>query len=207
MRSADLPANTLRQRIRDILHGEQVCVPGRADGAELHVRDAARFLARARRLRHLAARRASGVDLHGSDASQAGMAGHVLPVILSWHLGITLSDVAGAAKGALDPKEFWHAWARGEAVTIDLFGPSFDFWAATAEPIDALRSRLGAEHVNRSRRKRVHARLQVHKRVHARRDARTAFTRARDPRRLCPDSGFANPTQNGSVTDPVKPIP
>jgi hypothetical protein len=71
------------------------------------------------------------------------MAGHVLPVILSWHLGIALNDVAGAAKGALDPKEFWHAWARGEAVTIDLFGPSFDFWAATAEPIDALRSRFG----------------------------------------------------------------
>ena len=65
------------------------------------------------------------------------MAGHVLPVILSFHLGITLvSDVAGSARGALDPKEFWHAWARGEAVTIDLFGPSFDFWAATAEPIE-----------------------------------------------------------------------
>jgi tellurite resistance protein len=74
------------------------------------------------------------------------MAGHVLPVILSFHLGITLvSDVAGSARGALDPKEFWHAWARGEAVTTDLFGPSFDFWAATAEPIDALRSRLGLD--------------------------------------------------------------
>ena len=71
------------------------------------------------------------------------MAGHVLPVILSWHLGIALNDVAGSAKGALDPKEFWHAWARGEAVTIDLFGPAFDFWAATAEPIDALRSGFG----------------------------------------------------------------
>ena len=71
------------------------------------------------------------------------MAGHVLPVILSWHLGIALNDVAGAAKGALDPKEFWHAWARGEAVKVDLFGPSCDFWAATAEPIDALRSRIG----------------------------------------------------------------
>jgi hypothetical protein len=71
------------------------------------------------------------------------MAGHVLPVILSWHLGIALNDVAGAAKGALDPQEFWHAWARGEAVTLDLFGPSWDFWAATREPIDALRTRIG----------------------------------------------------------------
>jgi hypothetical protein len=71
------------------------------------------------------------------------MAGHVLPVILSWHLGIALNDVAGAAKGALDPQQFWHAWARGEAVTLDLFGPSWDFWAATREPIDALRTRIG----------------------------------------------------------------
>lgn len=71
------------------------------------------------------------------------MAGHVLPVILSWHLGIALNDVAGAAKGALDPKEFWHAWARGEAVKVDLFDPSWDFWAATREPIDAVRSRIG----------------------------------------------------------------
>ena len=71
------------------------------------------------------------------------MAGHVLPVILSWHLGIALNDVAGAAKGALDPKEFWHAWARGEAVKVDLFDSSWDFWAATREPIDVVRSRIG----------------------------------------------------------------
>jgi hypothetical protein len=73
-----------------------------------------------------------------------GMAGHVLPVILSFHLGITLvADVAGAAKGALDPKEFWHAWARGEAVKVDLFDPSWDFWAATREPIAAVRAGIG----------------------------------------------------------------
>ena len=73
------------------------------------------------------------------------MAGHVLPVILSFHLGITLNDVAGSAKGALDPQEFWHAWARGEAVKVDLFDPSWDFWAATREPIDALRARHRAQ--------------------------------------------------------------
>lgn len=71
------------------------------------------------------------------------MAGHVLPVILSWHLGIALNDVAGAAKGALDPKEFWHAWARGEAMKVDLFDPSWDFWAATGEPIATVRSQIG----------------------------------------------------------------
>lgn len=71
------------------------------------------------------------------------MSGHVLPVIFSWHLGIKLNEVAGTATGALDPQEFWHAWARGERMTIDLFGPDWDFWAATREPIDSLRARVG----------------------------------------------------------------
>jgi ubiquinone biosynthesis protein Coq4 len=69
------------------------------------------------------------------------MSGHVLPVLFSWHLGIALNEVAGAAKGALDPQEFWHAWARGEKMKVDLFGPSWDFWAATREPIESVRAR------------------------------------------------------------------
>ncbi len=73
----------------------------------------------------------------------AAMSGHVLPVIFSWHLGIPLNELAGAAKGALDPQEFWHAWARGERMKIDLFGPQWDFWAATREPIDTVRTRIG----------------------------------------------------------------
>jgi hypothetical protein len=71
------------------------------------------------------------------------MSGHVLPVLFSWHLGIELNEVAGAAKGALDPHEFWHAWARGEAMKVDLFAPEWDFWAATPQPIDQIRSRVG----------------------------------------------------------------
>ena len=71
------------------------------------------------------------------------MSGHVLPVIFSWHLGIALNEVAGAAKGALDPQEFWHAWARGEAMQVDLFGPAWDFWAATRDPIAAVVARTG----------------------------------------------------------------
>jgi tellurite resistance protein len=71
------------------------------------------------------------------------MSGHVLPVLFSWHLGIALNEVAGAAKGALDPQEFWHAWARGERMKVDLFDPEWDFWAATREPIDAVRARIG----------------------------------------------------------------
>ena len=68
------------------------------------------------------------------------MSGHVLPVILSWHLGIALNEVAGAAKGALDPQEFWRAWARGEGTTVDLFHPGWDFWDAAQRPIEAVRA-------------------------------------------------------------------
>jgi hypothetical protein len=71
------------------------------------------------------------------------MAGHILPVIFSWHLGIKINDVAGAASGALDPEEFWHAWARGEAVTVDLFAPDWDFWSCAEASVDALRRRYG----------------------------------------------------------------
>lgn len=71
------------------------------------------------------------------------MSGHVLPVILSWHLGIPLNDVAGSAQGALDPQEFWFAWARGEDTTADLFAPDWNFWSAAIQPIDAVREAAG----------------------------------------------------------------
>lgn len=71
------------------------------------------------------------------------MSGHVLPVILSWHLGIPLNEVAGAAKGALDPQEFWHAWARGESVTIDLFDPAWNFWSAAQQQLEVVRKDVG----------------------------------------------------------------
>jgi hypothetical protein len=77
--------------------------------------------------------------MHRSEA----MSGHVLPVIFSWHLGIPLNELAGSAKGALDPQEFWHAWARGERMKVDLFGPGWDFWAATVQPVDAVRVHIG----------------------------------------------------------------
>ncbi len=69
------------------------------------------------------------------------MAGHVLPVIFSWHLGIKINDLAGSAAGALDPERFWRAWARGSEIAIDVFDPSWDFWAATRESLDDLRRR------------------------------------------------------------------
>lgn len=75
--------------------------------------------------------------------SQATMASHVLPAILSWHLGIPLDIVAGTATGALDPQEFWQAWARGEDVAIDLLGPDWNFWSAAIQPIAAVREAVG----------------------------------------------------------------
>lgn len=71
------------------------------------------------------------------------MSGHVLPVILSWHLGIPLNEVAGAAKGAFDPQEFWHAWARGERVAIDLFDAKWNFWSAAHQQLQAVREDVG----------------------------------------------------------------
>jgi hypothetical protein len=71
------------------------------------------------------------------------MAGHVLPVLLSWHLGVRLNDVAKDAKGGLDPEEFWRAWAGGAAMAVDLFDPGWDFWAHASTPLDALRRSWG----------------------------------------------------------------
>ena len=69
------------------------------------------------------------------------MSGHVLPVLFSWHLGIALNEVAGAAQGALDPQEFWHAWAAGASAKVDTFASDWDFWSCAGEPLVALRER------------------------------------------------------------------
>ena len=49
--------------------------------------------------------------------------------------------MCSSAAGALDPREFWHAWARGAAVTEDLFAPGWDFWSCVGESLVALRER------------------------------------------------------------------
>ena len=67
------------------------------------------------------------------------MAGHILPVIFSWHLDLQINPVAKHAKGALDPVEFWHAYAGGKTATIDTFAPGWDFWAYVGTPLRDLR--------------------------------------------------------------------
>jgi len=74
---------------------------------------------------------------------QAPMAGHILPVIFSWHLGIQLNDVAKSAVGAFDPAAFWLAWDRGAAATVDTFAAAWDFWSVVAEPLADLRRAYG----------------------------------------------------------------
>lgn len=67
------------------------------------------------------------------------MAGHILPVIFNGHLGVKFNEVATPAQGGLDPDEFWHAWARGREMTIDLFDPAWSVWDWVERDIDALR--------------------------------------------------------------------
>ena len=69
------------------------------------------------------------------------MSGHILPVIFFFHFGEQLNDVGHAGKGGLDPDEFWHAWARGAEMTVDLFDPKWSVWDWVEHDLDELRRR------------------------------------------------------------------
>jgi hypothetical protein len=69
------------------------------------------------------------------------MAGHILPVILSWHLGIELAKLPGEVKGQLDPVKFWNAWERGSQVAVDVFADRWNFWEEARVPLAELRER------------------------------------------------------------------
>jgi hypothetical protein len=86
------------------------------------------------------------------------MEAYVLPVILTYHMGIELNK--GINKGdververdpswrnnyegnvhlGLDPAKVWIAWDRGTHTTGDVFSGTWDFWAHVDEPVDQLR--------------------------------------------------------------------
>ena len=67
------------------------------------------------------------------------MSGHILPVIFFFHFGEQMNDVGHAGKGGLDPDEFWHAWARGAEMTVDIFDPTWSVWDWVEHDLDALR--------------------------------------------------------------------
>lgn len=67
------------------------------------------------------------------------MSGHILPVIFFFHFGEQMNDVGHAGTGGLDPDEFWHAWARGEEMTIDIFDPEWTVWDWVERDLEELR--------------------------------------------------------------------
>ena len=68
------------------------------------------------------------------------MSGHILPVIMTWHMGVELVHFTGKFTGGLDPEKFWVAWTRGSEVTTDTFAPGWDFWAEVERPVDDVRA-------------------------------------------------------------------
>jgi hypothetical protein len=70
------------------------------------------------------------------------MAGHILPVIFSWHLDIKINDVARSTSGGLDPDAFWQAWARGGRIRTDIFGPEWQVWSWVERDLGELRTTL-----------------------------------------------------------------
>lgn len=77
--------------------------------------------------------------MHPTDA----MTAHVLPVILSWHLGIELAEFAGSATGKLDARKFWIAWDRGDRTLGDTLRHDWDFWEHVHDPLDEVRGIMG----------------------------------------------------------------
>jgi hypothetical protein len=67
------------------------------------------------------------------------MTGHILPVIFNGHLGVKFNDVARYTTGGLDPDEFWHAWARGRDMTVDIFAPEWNVWDWVDKDLEEVR--------------------------------------------------------------------
>jgi hypothetical protein len=139
-RLADLEVGTLGRAFFDFYQTYKFAFPGEPDGL----------------IETFASRHDSTHVLSGYDTSPQGellvsaftagmhpeepMSGHILPVIISWHLGLQVTKLAGSYTGALDPEKFFVAWERGGEVTTDVFDPSWDFWAATSRSLADLRT-------------------------------------------------------------------
>jgi ubiquinone biosynthesis protein Coq4 len=67
------------------------------------------------------------------------VAGHILLVIFIFHLGVALNDVANTTTGGLDPDDFWHAWARGREIAVDIFAPEWNVWRWVEHDLEQLR--------------------------------------------------------------------
>jgi hypothetical protein len=77
--------------------------------------------------------------MHPRDA----VAAHLMPVLMSWQLGVPIAEFSGSATGKLDPRKFWIAWSRGDQTTGDTLAPEWDFWAVVDQPLADVRVRMG----------------------------------------------------------------
>jgi hypothetical protein len=68
------------------------------------------------------------------------MSGHILPVIMTWHMGVELVEFTGKFTGGLDPEKFWVAWTRGSELTTDTFARDWDFWHEVERPLEQVRA-------------------------------------------------------------------
>jgi len=68
--------------------------------------------------------------------------GHILPVIVSWHLGVELAKFAGSTTGSLEPHKFWVAWDRGDRSAGDTLSQRWDFWSHGEEPLADVRAAM-----------------------------------------------------------------
>ncbi len=71
------------------------------------------------------------------------MTGHILPVILTWHLGIDVNELVRVNIGKLNIPLFWDAWVRGYQINTNIFSKQWDFWTLKNESVDALRKTYG----------------------------------------------------------------
>lgn len=85
--------------------------------------------------------------MHPQDA----MAAHIVPVLFFFHLGVKLNNVGDTASGGLDADEFWHALARGQAMTVDIFDPTWDVWAWVEHDLEELRRQWNVTPAGQSR--------------------------------------------------------
>jgi ubiquinone biosynthesis protein Coq4 len=79
------------------------------------------------------------------------VAGHILLVIFIFHLGVALNDVANTTTGGLDPDEFWHAWARGQEMTVDIFDPEWNVWDWVEKDLEEVRQRFNVSPAGKPR--------------------------------------------------------
>jgi hypothetical protein len=66
----------------------------------------------------------------------------ILLSLLQYQVGASVAGVARGIAGQLNPDEFFHAIARGAAMSVNLM-EGWDFWAVADRPLQALRQEYG----------------------------------------------------------------